>query len=81
MITEFENLKRSYISTVNWGLTARVGYNQSKRWNDILHRFCENLVDNSNYNEVAKASMKNELEIVKEALSKEIELFYKEIIR
>ncbi len=74
---EFDNLKRSYISAVQFGLIAGSGYIESKRGNDILHKFCENLVDNSNYNDFDKTNMKKELEIVKEALSKEIELSYR----
>ena len=76
-MTEFDNLKRSYISAIQWGLTARVGYNESKQGNEVLHKFCENLIDNSNQLPTEKTIMKNELELIKEALSEEIESFYK----
>ena len=76
-MTEFDNLKRSYISAIQWGLTARVGYNESKQGNEVLHKFCENLIDNSNQLPTEKTIMKNELELIKEALSKEIESFYR----
>ena len=39
-MTEFENLKNSYITVVQLGLTARAGYDESKRGNEVLHKFC-----------------------------------------
>lgn len=76
-MTEFDNLKSSYISAIQCGLAMGAGYNEAKHGNDILHKFCENLIDNSNYNDLCKMDMKNELEVIKEALSQEIESFYK----
>lgn len=73
---EFNNLKNSYIATVQWGLIAKIGYQESKRGNDILHKFCENFIDNSDYYDVDKTAMKQELEALKETLSKEIEAYY-----
>lgn len=74
---EFENLKSSYISAVQWGLTARIGYHESKRGNEVLHKFCESLIDNSNYNDFDKTMMKHELRNIKEILSNEIYNFYR----
>ena len=54
-----------------------VGFNEAKHGNDVLHKFCEMTIDNSNYSDAHKSSMKNELELIKESLSKEIEAFYK----
>ncbi len=76
---DFQNLKNSYISVVHWGLSVRVGYEESKRGNEVLHKFCENLIDNSDYSDSDKVMMKHELEIIKEALSKEIECFYQKM--
>lgn len=76
---DFENLKRSYISVVQWGLSARAGCEESKRGNEALHKFCEDLIDNSNYSNSDKTMMKHELEIIKEALSEEIECFYQKM--
>ncbi len=76
MMNEFDTLKSGYISAVQWGLAARVGYHESKHGNEVLHKFCEELIDNSSYNEYNKATMKHELEIIKESLSEEIESFY-----
>ena len=76
-MNEFERLKNSYIAAVQWGLSVRVGHNESKRGNEILHKFIENLIDNSNYTDPDRASMKHELEIIKETHDKEIDSFYK----
>ena len=76
-MTEFEKLKNSYISTLQIGLTSNIGYHQAKHGNDILHKFCEQLVEGSNYRDDIKASMKRELELLKETLSHEIERYYK----
>ena len=75
-MTEFDNLKNSYITAVHWGFAATVSYYESKRGNDILHIFCENFVENSNYSNSAKIAMKQELELIKEALSEEIKSYY-----
>ena len=76
-MTEFDDLKSSYIYTMHCGFALGAEYNEAKHGNDILHKFCENLIDNSNYNDLCKTEMKNELEVIKEALSQEIEFFYK----
>lgn len=73
-MNEFENLKKSYIDTIQLGIVCHSEYNETKRGNEILHKFCEILVENSNYSESDKLAMKHELEIVKETLSQEIEL-------
>ena len=74
---DYLNLKRSYISAVQMGLMLGTGYEEAKRGNDLLHKFCENCIDNSNYTENDKQNMKQDLELAKEALSQEIKLrFY-----
>ena len=70
---DYMNLKNSYIAAIQMGLMLRAGYEESKRGNDLLHKFCENCVDNSNYGELDKQNMKRDLELIKEALSQEIE--------
>lgn len=71
---DYLNLKNSYIAAIQMGLMLNAGYEEAKHGNDLLHKFCENCVDNSNYSEVDKRNMKHDLELVKEALSQEIEL-------
>lgn len=73
---EFEKLKTSYTLTIQIGLSANVGYHEANRGNEILHKFCENLIDNSNCTDQEKTAMKSELKLLKEALSKEIEHHY-----
>lgn len=61
------------------GLMQNAGYEEAKRGNDLLHKFCENCVDNSNYSDSDKQNMKQEPELVKEALSQEIERYFHRI--
>ena len=71
---DYLNMKRSYIATIQLGLTLNARYEEAKRGNDLLHKFCENCVDNSLYGEADKQNMKRDLELVKEVLSQEIEI-------
>ncbi len=74
---DFLNLKNSYIAALQMGLMLNAGYEEAKRGNNLLHKLCENCVDNSNYSEIDKRNMKHDLELVKEALSQEIELRFR----
>lgn len=71
------NLKNSYIAAIQMGLILNAGYEEAIHGNDLLHKFCENCVENSNYSELDKQNMKHDLELVKEALSQEIELRFR----
>ncbi len=72
---DYEVLKNCYIGAFQMGLD--LGFSNPKQGNELLHKFCENLVDNSNYSEHDKQNMKHDLEHVKEALSQEIELRFR----
>lgn len=74
---DYLNLKNSYIAAIQMGLMLNAGYEEAKRGNDLLHKFCENCIDNSNYSESDKQNMKHDMELIKEALSQEIECHYK----
>ena len=76
---DYLNLKKSYIAAVQVGLMLNAGYEEAKRGNDILHKFCENCVDNSYYSDHDKQNMKHELELVKETLSQEIDQRFRSI--
>lgn len=76
---DYLNLKNSYIAAIQMGLMLNAGYEEAKRGNDLLHKFCENCIDNSNYSELDKQNMKRDLELVKEALVQEIELRFRGI--
>ena len=71
---DYLNLKNSYIAAIQMGLMLNAGYEEAKRGNDLVYKFCENCVDNSNYSEKDKQDMKRDLELVKEILAQEIEL-------
>lgn len=73
---DYQNLKNSYIATIQMGLILNAKYEEAKRGNNVLYEFCKKCVDNSNYNELDKQNMKHDLELVKETLSQEIELYF-----
>ena len=74
---DYLNLKNSYKAAIQMGLMLNAGYEEAKRGNDLLHKFCENCIDNSNYSDADKQNMKHDLEFVKEALSQEIEFRFR----
>ena len=75
-MTDFNILKNSYATTVQFGLTVNAGYQASKHGNEMLHELCKQLVENSNYHNSEKIAMKQELEILKDVLGGEIDAFY-----
>ena len=76
LMTGFENLKERYFACFQLGLASNIVYSQAKQTNSNLHKFCEMLKGNSNYNEADKTAMKQELEILKGAFDGEIETYY-----
>lgn len=74
---DYQNLKNRYITSVQMGLLLNAGYEGAKQGNELLHRFCENCVENSNYSELDKQKMKQELELIKETLTQEIDLHFR----
>lgn len=75
-MTEFDHLKRSYASAVQFLLFSNAGYHRAKAANEMLHKFYENMVENSLYSDAIKAAMKLQLDVLKEAFSEEIRLCY-----
>ena len=75
-MTDYENLKKSYITAMQLGLQSCGNYDEAKRGNDILHQFCKTFVENSQYGDYAKENMKQELEVLKASLLHEIELYF-----
>ena len=75
-MTEFDHLKRSYTSAVQFLLVSNVGYHRAKASNEMLHKFYENMVENSLYSDMDKAAMKLQLDLLKEAFSEEIRRVY-----
>lgn len=72
----FDDLKNAYVSVVQWGLSVGVSYEESMRGNEVLHKCCETFIDNSNHTASDRTTMKLELEIIKGALSREINSFF-----
>lgn len=70
---DYQNLKNRYITSVQIGLLLNTGYEGAKHGNELLHKFCEECVEMSNYAEYDKQKMKQELELIKETLVQEIE--------
>lgn len=70
---DYLTLKNSYIGAIQMGL--ELGFPDPKQGNELLHKFCENCVDNSNYSDQDKHDMKLDLDLLKETLSQEIELY------
>lgn len=70
---DYSNIKNSYIAVLHVGLMLNAGYEEAKRGNELLHKFCESCVENSNYSDKEKQRMKYDLSIVKNTLSQEIE--------
>ena len=75
-MSEFDNLKRSYTSAAQFLLVSNVGYHKAKASNEMLHKFYENMVENSLYSDMDKAAMKLQLDLLKEAFSEEIRRVY-----
>ena len=74
---DYLNLKNSYIAAIQMGLMLNAGYKEAKHGNDLLHKFCKNCIENSNYSEKEKQDMKRDLELVKKMLSQAIELRFR----
>ena len=75
-MSEFDNLKRSYALAIQFVLASNVGYYNAKGSNEMLHKFYENMVENSLYSDMDKAAMKLQLDLLKETFSQEIKLCY-----
>lgn len=75
-MTEFDNLKNTYIATMQCAMAMGRGNQWTKHGNDILHKFCEMLVDRSDYPDADKQAMKQELELLKESIDAEIDACY-----
>ena len=77
-MTEFDRLKNGYITVIQFAFASGVSKQDAKHGNDVLHKFCETLVDNSNYLDSEKHKMKEELSSIKHKMDLEIEIIYKD---
>lgn len=62
---EFEKMKEDYSATIQLALTAGATRSEVKNGNEILHNFCDLIVEGSNYCNRDKAQMKHELKLLK----------------
>lgn len=46
---DFDYLKRSYVSSIQFGLLVGIGYEDAKRSNELLNHLCKNYVDSGYY--------------------------------
>lgn len=69
----YDNLKNCYITAIQIGINSNTKYDEIRYANELLHKFCEQFIENSSYTDTDKQNIKRDLEIVKETLSGEIE--------
>lgn len=72
-MTQFDNLRNSYLGAIQCALTTNTAYSDVKNANEILHSFCALFVENSNACDSDKAQMKNDLKLMKSALDYQID--------
>lgn len=77
-MTGFDHLKNSYAFAIQAGIDEDFSYNDCKNANDIIHKFCDIYIDNSNCSDVDKKAMKQELKLLKETLDNEIDNHYQQ---
>lgn len=71
-MTNFENFKRSYFSSIQLALLFGIGYEDAKKGNEVLNHLCKSCIDRGYYSKRDKESMKFELDVIKEELDAEI---------
>lgn len=71
----FNEMKSRYIAVIQLVLQSNIPYNEVKTGNEVLHKFCELIIDSwdSANNKIA---MKQELLLLKETIATEIDEFY-----
>lgn len=72
-MTDFENMKRGYSSTIQFALITGATYSEAKNGNEFLHKFCDFVIENSNDRDRDKAQMKHELALLKAFHDQEID--------
>ena len=70
---QIDNLLQGYSRTIQWGISHGATYKEVKQGNELLHKFCESLIDGSSYSTSEKSSMKQRFYLLKETLNQEIE--------
>lgn len=75
-MTDFENLKNSYIQTIQLALLGGVSCDELKRANELLSHFCKQLIQCSGCRPQDREKMCSQIDLVKQTLELEIEAAY-----
>lgn len=70
---DFEYLKNSYISAIHVGILGRLDTTSLKYGNEMLSHFCKQLISDSQYYATDKENMKNQIDLLKQFIDREIE--------
>lgn len=75
-MTDFENLKNSYIQTMQLAFVGGVSHDEAKRGNELLSRLCKQLIQRSGYRPQDQEEMCRQMDLLKKTLELEIEAAY-----
>ncbi len=75
-MTNFENLKNSYIQTIQLALLGGVSCDEVKRANELISHFCKQLIQCSGYRPQDQEEMCRQMDLLKKTLELEIEAAY-----
>lgn len=75
-MTDFENLKSSYIQTIQLAIVGGVSHDEAKRGNELLSHFCKQLIQCSGCQPQDREEMCRQMDLLKKTLELEIETAY-----
>lgn len=75
-MTDFENLKNSYIQTIQLALVSGVSHDEAKHANELIAHFCKQLIQCSSCQPQDRDEMSHQIDLVKQTLELEIEAAY-----
>ena len=75
-MTNFENLKNSYIQTIQFSLLGGASRDEVKHANELISHFCKQFIRCSNYQPQDQEEMSRQMDLLKKALELEIEAAY-----
>lgn len=76
---DFENMKCSYAATIQLALFSGATQTDVKQYNDILHKFCNYIIEYSGYCDSSKSKLKQDLYFLKALQEQEIELYFQHL--
>ena len=75
-VTDFEKLKNSYVQTIQLAIVSGVSHDEAKQGNELLFRFCKQLIQCSSCQKQDRDEMSRQIGLVKQTLELEIEKVY-----